>query len=186
METILPGLSGVPNPHPIFIHFPIALWPTAVLFLTIGILRDQSSVWRAGTWVLHLGTLSAIIAIITGYIAADQLGHDSPGHGLVHTHRNIMITATISSTLVSAATFLTRKSLTRTIQWGLLMFTGVATLAAMAGADRGGEMVYRYSVGTRGETPPAADGHAHDHGSAHEDAPVHEEAPAHGHGEHDH
>jgi uncharacterized membrane protein len=158
METLLEATF---NLHPIFVHFPIALWPTAVLFLATGILRDQPPIWRAGCWLLHLGTLAAIATIATGYIAADQLGHDTPGHDLVHTHRDIMIAAASCSALTSVAVLLTRERLTRGIQWGLLLLACTATLVAMVGADRGGEMVYRYSIGTLGQALPGAGGHDH-------------------------
>jgi len=35
MDSILPGLTGAPNVHPIFVHFPVVLWPTALLLLAL-------------------------------------------------------------------------------------------------------------------------------------------------------
>ena len=36
MNDLLPGLELAPNVHPVFVHFPIALWPTALLFYALG------------------------------------------------------------------------------------------------------------------------------------------------------
>ena len=32
MDAVFPGLKGMLNYHPLFVHFPIALWTAALLF----------------------------------------------------------------------------------------------------------------------------------------------------------
>ena len=50
------------------------------------------------SWVLAQATSrieSPTVAAISGYRAADRLGHDSPGYEFVHEHRNFMVATTI-------------------------------------------------------------------------------------------
>ena len=164
MEDILPGLTSALNVHPMLVHFPIAFLVAALLFSCLSLWRRRESVATAGRWMLYLGTLGAVVAVVSGFVATSKMGHDTPGHDLVHTHRNFMIAATILAILTTGVTFAWRKStrsIHRFVQLALLL--GTVTVAAL-GADRGALLVYRYSIGTRGETPPASH-HHHDHGS---------------------
>ena len=95
METLLPGLFSAPNIHPMLVHFPIALWLTALLFWGLSFLSKGDSLFKVGRWLLYLGTLGAVATVFTGYQATSMMGHDAPGHELVHTHRNFMIVASI-------------------------------------------------------------------------------------------
>ncbi len=167
MDAIFPGLSHAPNLHPIFVHFPVALLPVALGFWLVGLFPGREQAWRCGRALLYLATLGAALAVTTGYLAANGLGHDSPGHDLVHDHRNLMLVAAGLMAAASLLAYAWRRSesfAARAMQVGLLAFT-VAVL--VIGADRGGQMVFRYGIGTAGEQPPGStDGHDHDHGAA--------------------
>jgi uncharacterized membrane protein len=165
METLMPGLVGAPNLHPMLVHFPIVLWTVAAALTLGALIRSSERMREMGRWALYLGTLSALATVASGFLAADGLGHDSPGHDLVHVHRNIMIGATVLGLAASAAA-----------HWGrdggglgiLAVMLVVATAGVMTlGADRGAALVYTYGMGVA-DTPPPSSGH--DHGS-------------HGHGE---
>ena len=163
MEDVLPGLTSALNVHPVFVHFPIAFLVAALLFSCLSLWGRRESVVAAGRWMLYLGTLGAVVAVLSGFMATSEMGHDTPGHDLVHTHRNFMIVATVLALLTTAVTFAWRKNtapIPRFVQLALLVVT--VTVVGL-GADRGALLVYRYSIGTRGETPPAS--HHHDHGS---------------------
>ncbi len=173
MDALLPGLGGALNWHPLFVHFPIALWPAALVFLTYGALVGSDTVWKSGTALLYAATAAAALTVASGYRAADALGHDSPGHDLVHVHRDFMLVALVLSIGASmvAAYGQTRDSerVRPAVLGGLLL----VNVVGMLGADRGANLVFRYGVGVAHEAPPAADGHAHDHGDGHgHDAPA--------------
>ncbi|MEO6596750.1 MAG: DUF2231 domain-containing protein [Planctomycetota bacterium] len=157
-----PGLSLVPNSHPMFVHFPIAFWIGALFICCLGIWRSTSGLFRAGSWLFHLGTLSGAVAVASGFLATSSMTHEEPGHDLVHVHRNFMVAAAALSLAVSAVVFLLRRHdgrRPRLAQAGLIaLVVGVATL----GADRGAMLVYGYGVGVRDEPPPMSSQHHHD------------------------
>lgn len=166
IESFLPGLSSAPNVHPMVVHFPVALWPAALLLWAVGLHLKRDDVLDAGRWVLYLGLAGALVAFGTGLAAEESLGHDSPGHGLVHTHKYFMIPAVVLGLATSVLAWVTRKRTEARWRWttgGLLL----ATVVVMTlGADRGAMLVYRHGIGTS-RLPPPAGSHgppAHDHG----------------------
>ena len=48
-----------------------------------------------GTKLGVCGTVGAIVSLATGYLATWSMGHDAPGHDVIHIHRNWMIATTI-------------------------------------------------------------------------------------------
>lgn len=181
MNALLPGLEGAPM-HPMVVHFPIALWLVGTGLL-LWSLRGDSKLWSFGVVLVHLGSAGAIVASVAGFIAADNLGHDSPGHGMVHDHRNLMLGATALGLVASAIAFRFRKDVTGGVRKGIIALMVVTCAVLTLGADRGANLVYRYGVGVLNETPPATDdGHSHGH-----DAHGHGTSDSdHGHGNADH
>ena len=173
METLLPGMSASPNAHPMFVHFPVAFWIAAFGFCLWGVVRESEAVWVSGRRLLYLGTVSALGALVTGMLAADAMGHDSPGHGMVHVHRNLMIGTTLLAALACAFAHAAQDPAAGGKRRAVLAALFAVVVVMTLGADRGAEMVYRYGIGTAGETPPSGDGHSHDHGAAPEHAPPH-------------
>ena len=174
MTPLLPGLSGATDIHPLFVHFPVALWPTAAAFYAYGVFRDHEGARQTGRWVAYAGVLSAVAALGTGFLAADRLGHDSPGHDLVHTHRNLMIGATTLVLLASAAARAAVRGSARRLQFVALGLLLAGVLTTVFGADRGAHLVYGVGLGVSKDagaaSPAGGSGHhdaapgGHDHG----------------------
>ena len=61
--------------HPLVIHFPIALFSSAVLFDCIAIVFKKSELLMTSWWVMLLGLFSSVSAIITGLIDDNLIGH---------------------------------------------------------------------------------------------------------------
>jgi uncharacterized membrane protein len=183
LEEIFPGLAHAPNVHPLFVHFPIALWLVAGLFCLLGALRQREDFFVTGRWLLYLGTLGALVAVGTGLWAADSMGHDSPGHELVHVHRNLMLAASGIGLTATVAAFALRKRQSVGARWAvtalLLATIGVLTI----GADRGAALVFQYGMGTAAQTSPAADVDSHAHDTQ---APGPDEKASHAHEDHGH
>lgn len=189
MDAVMPGLAAAQDVHPMLVHFPIALWAAGLLFWVLG-LRHREELWRAGRWLLYLGALSAVAAVASGLWAADRIGHDTPGHDLVHVHRNFMIAATALGAATAALAWMGR---TRTDGWtraGLLAGLVLTVAVCALGADRGALLVYGHGIGMGNEQreQPVRESSAPDAGAAGEaEGPASAEAePRHDHTGHTH
>ena len=154
MDAILPGLDAAPNVHPMLVHFPLALWPVALAFMAVAYLKAKDELFGFATLLLYGGVLSGVAAAVAGWFAADALGHDQPGHSLVHDHRNFMLAALAIATLAAGAAHWARLPERRTQRWVPLGLVLLACLLSVLGADRGGLLVYGYGVGVK--TSPSA------------------------------
>ncbi|MGB3941559.1 MAG: DUF2231 domain-containing protein [Candidatus Manganitrophaceae bacterium] len=154
METLFPGMTALQkNIHPLLIHFPIAFFLGAFAMEGMAVLRDEKF-HLAATWMLYLGTLSALIALSTGFMAADLVaatdprGHDAPGHDYIHIHRNWMIATTAVGILLTGCLFwINKKGNWASQRWGLLFGLVVLSGLVALGADRGGRLVFEFGTG---------------------------------------
>lgn len=154
MEQLLPGFVNALNIHPMFVHFPIVFWLTALLFWIVGWLRGREDLFKFGRWLLYFGFFSSLITVGTGLWAVDQMGQDTPGHDLIHQHRNWMIAATVIGSIPVGLAFLTRKRISLFSPFVLIFLLSITNLVATLGADRGALLVYRYGIGTQAATSP--------------------------------
>lgn len=159
MSDLLPGLEAAPNIHPMLIHFPIALWLSALLIWIGHAVTGRDELWVGGRLMLTLGTLGGIAAVATGFWATNQMGHSASGHDLVHVHRDWMVATTVLATLTTGGAWLYRGS-SATPRLALIALLCVTTVLLTVGADRGANLVFRYGVGVLNEAPPSA-GHGH-------------------------
>ncbi|MDT8384146.1 MAG: DUF2231 domain-containing protein [Gammaproteobacteria bacterium] len=162
-------LTIIPNWHPVFVHFTVAL-----LFLAVGLfavtpfvkppLREQ---WRiVARWALWFGAGFTVITGLTGLYAYNTVAHDTPSHAAMTDHRN-WATATITLFLVmtiwSAARVRRQQALGAVFIAAMVIAGGVLASTAW----RGGEVVYRYGLGVMSlpqvENGTEGEGHAHEH-----------------------
>lgn len=185
LNDLMPGLSAIPNIHPLTVHFPIALLMAALGLQAAALIGNRDAWAGHARACLYLGTLGALAAAGTGWLAADGLGHDSPGHEFVHVHRNFMAVSTLLALGTSMASWhlaARAPQRDRAVLLGLVCTCAVLTL----GADRGANLVFRYGVGVSSTSPPAAaheDGHTDEHAVPAEPAPP---PPESDHSGHDH
>jgi len=196
----------VPNWHPLWVHFPIALLLAATALYWAARLVPgafAASLTMAARWNLVLGVLALLPTLLTGYWAYNSVAHDGPSHAAMTRH---LYAALTTAGLFSIAAFLAWRERRRS-RGG----SGLLLLVLLAGAlgvgttgYLGGENVYKYGLGVQrlpasvmeskmevAETPPAgptADDHAEP--AAGDGAPASEgsaEQPSNsGHGGHDH
>ena len=157
----MPGLDNTLTIHPLFVHFPIALTLVALLFEGWYRVQRKDHLRQTATSLIYLAALAAGVTALTGLLAADTLGHDSPGHELVHVHRDIMYWYTgIMAVLALVNVALARGYLPavaahwRKLGRPVLLLT--AAIVLVVGADRGGELVFQYGTGVNPEALPAA------------------------------
>lgn len=121
----------MPNLHPIFVHFTIALFFTSVLVDLIGLLAKRESLKTVGWWNLLLAAIFAIPTVITGLLAGASLPDTDEIHRLMETHKILGFMVLI----MIAALFIWR-SISRGVlpvrPAGLFLLIGIIGLVIMA------------------------------------------------------
>jgi uncharacterized membrane protein len=92
LQELLPGVAHLQNIHPLMVHFPLALLPSALLLYVLAWLaREDSWAWT-GLWLLSLGTLGAAFSVATGlYGAEGVMIAPSVKQHLLFYHKRIML-----------------------------------------------------------------------------------------------
>lgn len=168
----------IPNWHPIFVHFTVALLSLTVVFHLLARLLSQARLQRdwmvLAKWSLWLGAAFALATAYTGWLAYNSVAHDAPSHVAMTDHRNWAL-ATLSYFVAAALWSLWRERARERPSWFLAaaLVLGGGLLAGTAW--RGGELVYRHGLGVM-SLPQTG---AHQHGADHEHA--HQAHDEHGH-----
>jgi uncharacterized membrane protein len=140
---MLPGLKAALNYHPIFVHFPIVLWFAALLFELLALWRASDEMQRTASRMLYLGTLAAVLTVLTGLVAEKSV---PPGvaQRVVGMHQALMLVATSLAGALCIFAFSVRRNFA--IQLRKVMLLGLCVLAVLVifGADRGAQLVYEY------------------------------------------
>lgn len=177
----------IPNWHPVFVHFTVALLSMSLLLLVISLLarsdttRQQSRI--AARWNFWLAVVITFVTVFTGWLAYNSVNHDTPSHLAMTEHRNWAL-LTFGLLLLVAMVSWWKKMDVRVFSIGLCIVVGFLSVTAW----RGGELVYRYGLGVMSMPQVEGEGHGHaghDHGddSGQSTASHHDSgsAPADGH-----
>lgn len=185
-SAILPGIAGMDNIHPLFVHYPIAFFTAFFLMDFFGTVAKKAQ-WRyVASWLLYLGTVAATFAVIAGLFAADSVEHGEDVHEIMERHEHIGIAVLSLSLFLSAW---------RLKKWGLhsattnMVFLGLAgflCLLLSLGADLGGLMVYQYGVSVKPAAIAEAISETNSEGAAMQQVNPEVKKDAHNHGGHDH
>ena len=140
---MLPGLKAALNYHPMFVHFPIVLWLAALLFEILAVWRSSDELQRMASRMLYLGTLAAVVTVMTGLAAQNSV---APGAAqrAVGIHETLMLTATSLAIALCSFAFFMRKNFTPQLRKVLLLGLVVLGVLLTIGADRGAQLVYEY------------------------------------------
>jgi uncharacterized membrane protein len=136
-----------PNPHPLVVHFPIALLMASVLFDMAAYWGRQEIFEKVAKWNLALGVLAGIAAVVSGLLAEESVPQFPVLQETVERHETLAF-VTLG---VFAILFLWRflKSGKFFAQWRVFYLTlaviGIWVLGATA--YYGGELVYKFGVG---------------------------------------
>ena len=146
---LFPGLESLQNVHPLFVHFPVALVLVTLLFEAFWWISGKDNFRLFATYLLYLSAISAITAVVTGYIASNGLGHDSPGHEFVHQHRDIMLWMS-GMLLFTTLVVIFIRPLREGKQRRLLIFPLLVISSLLVyGADKGGRLVFEFGTGVK-------------------------------------
>jgi len=145
MPTAFPGLHAMQNIHPLFVHFPIALWIAALLFEIVSVVRSSEEWHRTAARLLYLGTLIGLAAAATGWIAQKSVPPSGDAHDVLELHETLMLLALTAAGWLSLVAYFRPRLSSAQRKWflaGLILLV----LLTVIGSDRGAELVYRYAT----------------------------------------
>ena len=152
------------NLHPMWVHFPVALLPSALLLYVLAHLLKRPSLGASARICLYLGTLGSVAAAISGWLGESSIPHNETIHHMMQTHKMTGIGVAVVFLLLSAMSY--RKfdveGKLRWVFYSVLLFGNVFVAL---NADLGARMVYVEGAGVKAAVPAVSEGH--DHG-AHE------------------
>ena len=144
LKDVLQGKPlGHPS-HPMFIHFPTALFPTAVLFDVLSWLLTEPELVRAAFYNVAVGLAGAAFAIVTGLV--DYLGMvpRSRKHQVTTWHLLLNVPVVLLFAL-SLGLRAPQLDAARTPVY-ILVISALALPALVVGNYLGGELVYRMGM----------------------------------------
>ena len=140
-----------PNVHPLVIHFPIALFVTAVLVDFVAAVAPRPG-WlgAAGTGLYAAAAVGAIVACATGLQAAATVHVLGMAPPILENHRVWALATAFYAGIVALIRVFPPAAVVPLGRWPrvLLLVAGVLTLVLLQQtADLGGQLVYEYGVG---------------------------------------
>ena len=133
--------------HPMLVHFPIAL-------VAFGFIAEIAALYfkkeicftKMGFYLLIFGTLSALIAWLTGnFFTAEMAG----SAGEIKEMHELFASVTLGTLLVTSALrigLLTKKNVTSGIKWVAFVLYGLAAISVSVTGFYGGTLVYNYMM----------------------------------------
>lgn len=173
----------IPNWHPAFVHFSVALLTVSTLLFIVSKLATNwrlEDQWLATAyWNLWIGTLLSVGTALAGWYAFNTVDHDTESHKVMLEHRTYALSALAVFVVLSVWAIFQYRSEKRpsaifiiaaVLGWGLVLTT----------AWHGGELVYRHGLGVM--SLPEVGPHSHGEGAAGhshgDDAHSHDDAAA--------
>jgi uncharacterized membrane protein len=143
----------IPNWHPVFVHFTIALLPVAALLYAASALTPRSAaspyLLAAARINLGIGILLTLVTILAGiYALAHSEFHNTAQLAAVHVHRRAAIATGITWLLL--ALWDARATLKARRPGALFVLLSLAAVVPVAATGwLGAELVYRHAVGVQ-------------------------------------
>lgn len=159
----------IPNWHPIFVHFTVALLSVSLgLFVVVQVVKCDQAILVA-KWNLWIGAGISLLTLAAGVYAYNTVTHDTPSHEAMTVHRNFaLVTLALLVPVVVWSVMAHRQGKALGLRF-VALFLVVGSLLGTT-AWHGGEVVYRYGLGVislpKTDSHDHAghdDGHDHDH-----------------------
>lgn len=158
----------LPNWHPIFVHFSVALLTVSVVLFVLSKVitnwRVEDQLIATAYWNLWIGTAVSIGTVIAGWVAFDSVDHDTPSHVVMLEHRTWAF-ATFGAMVVLSIWAVLQYRAQKAPTWLFLISLLVMQSLVLGTAWHGGELVYAHGLGVK--RLPDPDEHKHAPGTAH-------------------
>jgi uncharacterized membrane protein len=160
MTNPLRGGRGRPL-HPALVHFPVALYPTSLVFDWLSYLTSDGTPYVKGAYALIVTALVVSVAVaVTGVADFLAIENGSRAWRVAFTHLTVMLAA---SGLFLASAILRRRDLDVTsTPFGLVLLDAFALALLAVGVVLGHDLVFRH--GQRVVAAPGAGGERRSHG----------------------
>ncbi len=129
--------------HPKLIHFPIALFLSAMGLEVLSLVFKKESLHRTALHIYILATLTTPLAVLTGLQDAN---HIHLNHPILTIHKNFAFLTMWGSFTSLPILWLVRKN-ARILRIVFLVFILVIAAFVTITGHNGGRMVYEYGVG---------------------------------------
>ncbi len=125
--------------HPAIVHFPVAGIPLALLGFVIWVATGRDAFAKADVPPLAIGTLAAVVAVVTGNIAHDAMQFSPAMHEIVERHQIASTTAMVIALCLLALRIWRWDTLTGRCRWvyggGLILTSAVLGLTGYLGGS---------------------------------------------------
>lgn len=156
----------IPNWHPVFVHFTIALLAMSAVFYVASFLPGER--WRTlflpvARANLIAGVVLTVATVVAGFYAYNSVQHDDPSHAAMTDHRNW---ALVTAALWSLIGIWEGARAWRRQGRSLMVAAALVIASALLGITgfKGGELVFRYGLGV--QSLPKTDDHQHPGGTS--------------------
>lgn len=170
------GLKEVFNVHPVFVHFPIALFPSALLLYGLGFLLKRPSWTVAGRACLYLAAAGAALAVFTGWQAQGSFPHNARIHHMMMTHLSIGVMIGVLALALVIWSFLQRGQQPKGA-YAFLALLAATTGLVLQNGDIGSRMVYMEGAAVKPAVSIITGEYRHPGSDSGEYVPHHNEPP---------
>lgn len=148
--------------HPLLVHFPVALWPTAFVLYVLSYFPKLSKLRSSAVLIGLIGSGLGYLALETGEEAAKIVGHSICDSKLLFEHsdqtRSAFIILSVTWALIFLYDILVRKVLKRAViaNWpGILFILGLVlgNTFLVVSAHKGFRLVYFQQAAIQREVP---------------------------------
>ncbi len=136
-----------PNPHPLVVHFPIALLMASVFFDAVAYRSRREAFEKAAKLNLALGVLSGIVAVVFGLLAEESVPQFPVIHETVERHKTLAFVTLGVCAILLLWRFLKDGKFYERWRTFYIALAVVGILILGATAYYGGELVYKFGVG---------------------------------------